>query len=153
MVAAVWQTSADFLKHDVYICGYSFFDFVHLTPRSVIDANRGVSSFLRKGLAVFALLISQRSHYSLKSAGPFVVVSTLRTPQRNDGLNIARHAPEVSGQSIEEVALPRVGRKFANQGAILGIGQQLFKPCPQIFHGNPPRAPYSHRTPLRRDVV
>jgi hypothetical protein len=38
MVATVWQTSADFLKHYVDIRGCPFFDFGHLTPRSVIEA-------------------------------------------------------------------------------------------------------------------
>jgi hypothetical protein len=40
MVAAVRQTPADFLKHDVHVCGGPFFDFGHLTPRSVIDASQ-----------------------------------------------------------------------------------------------------------------
>jgi hypothetical protein len=40
MVAAVWQISADFLEHDVHIGGCPFFDFGHLTPGSIIDANQ-----------------------------------------------------------------------------------------------------------------
>jgi hypothetical protein len=40
MVAAVWQTSADLLKHDVHIRGCPLFDFAHPTPGSVIDTNR-----------------------------------------------------------------------------------------------------------------
>jgi hypothetical protein len=40
MVAAVRQTSADFLKHYVHIRGCPIFDFGHLTPRSVINANQ-----------------------------------------------------------------------------------------------------------------
>ena len=40
MVAAVRQTPADLLKHDVHICGCPFFDLGHLTPGSVIDANQ-----------------------------------------------------------------------------------------------------------------
>ena len=84
-----------------------------------------------------SLLISQRSHYSLNRRG----LITPHAPQRNHGLNIGCHAAEISGQAIEEVAFPCVGRKFANEGAILGIGQQLFKPCPQVFHDNPPALP------------
>jgi hypothetical protein len=55
MVAAVWQTSADFLKHYVHFRGYPFFDFGHLTPRLVIDANgsaRTWSPFVAKGVGV-----------------------------------------------------------------------------------------------------
>ena len=33
MVAAVWQTSADFLKHDVHIRGCPFFDFGHFDTK------------------------------------------------------------------------------------------------------------------------
>jgi hypothetical protein len=40
MIAAVWQISADFLKHDVHICGRPFLDFGHLTPGSIIDTNQ-----------------------------------------------------------------------------------------------------------------
>jgi hypothetical protein len=40
MVAAVRQTSADFLKHSVHIRGCALFDFTHLTPSSVIDADQ-----------------------------------------------------------------------------------------------------------------
>ena len=63
----------------------------------------------------------------------FIVAIRLRELHRNHGLNIDCHTAQVSGQSIEEVALPYVGRKFANEGAILGIGQQLFEPWLQIF--------------------
>jgi hypothetical protein len=83
----------------------------------------------------------------------FIVAVGLRALQRKHGSNIECHAAQVGGQSIEQVALPCVGRKFANEGAILGIDQQLFESCLQIFHGDTSRAPALHRTPLRRNVV
>ena len=59
----------------------------------------------------------------------FIVAIRLRALQRNHGLNIECHTAQVGSQSIKKVALPYVGGKFANEGAILGIGQQLFEPC------------------------
>jgi hypothetical protein len=116
MVAAVRQTPADFLKHDFHVRGCPLFDFGHLTPRSIVDPNQLLDVAIR-----------------------------FRGLQRNHGLNIECHAAQVGGQSIEEVALPYVGRKLADEGAILGIGQQLFEPCLQVFHGNTSRAPYTAR--------
>jgi hypothetical protein len=34
-----------------------------------------------------------------------------------------------AGQFVKEVALLSVGRKFANEGAVLGVREQLFEPC------------------------
>jgi hypothetical protein len=66
MVAAVWQTSADFLKHYVHIRGCPFFDFGHLIPRSIIDATQSakisfvVGPFPREGCRRIALLTRRR---------------------------------------------------------------------------------------------
>jgi hypothetical protein len=102
MVAPVRQASADFLKHYIHIRSCPFFDFGHVTPQGRLS-----------------LPINRRK----------IVAIRVRALQRNHGLNIEGHTAQVSGQSIEEVALPYVGGKFANQRAILGIGQQLFEFC------------------------
>jgi hypothetical protein len=39
MVASMRQTPADFLKHNIHVRDCPFFDFGHLTPGSIIDAN------------------------------------------------------------------------------------------------------------------
>ena len=39
-VAAVQQTPADFLKHYVHVSDCPLFDFGHLIPRSIINANQ-----------------------------------------------------------------------------------------------------------------
>jgi hypothetical protein len=44
-------------------------------------------------------------------------------------LNIGCHTAKIVGQAIEEVALLCVVGKFANEGAILCFGEQLFEPC------------------------
>jgi hypothetical protein len=44
-----------------------------------------------------------------------------------------RHSANIGGQLVKEVALPDVGRKLADEGAVFGFREQLFEPCLQVF--------------------
>jgi hypothetical protein len=90
-----------------------------------------VETFSQKAIRLSSLAFENASPTRFFSTrlGLFIVAIPLRVLQRNHGSNIECHAAQVGGQSIEEVALPCLGGKFANEGAILRIGQQLFEPC------------------------
>jgi hypothetical protein len=59
----------------------------------------------------------------------FAAAIRSRAPQCNHGFNIACRAAKVSGQSIKKFTLLFIGRKFTDEGAILGVREQLFEPC------------------------
>jgi hypothetical protein len=72
MVAAVWQTSADFLKHYVHFRGYPSFDFGHLTPRSVIDANQSAQNLISissQRVSAYCFVTRRRSDNARQAAG------------------------------------------------------------------------------------
>jgi hypothetical protein len=72
-----------------------------------------------------------RSRHRSQPGGGFLLpLSGSRAPQRNHCcFNIACHAAKVSGQSIKKLALLFIGRKFTDDGAILGVRKQLFERC------------------------
>src|SRR5271156_3607041 len=69
------------------------------------------------------------------SVGIFIALR-FRAPRRSHDFNIARHSAKIGGQLVKEVALPDVGRKPADEGAVLGFREQLFEPCLQVFRNS-----------------
>jgi hypothetical protein len=74
--------------------------------------------------------VSWRTTYNRRGC----LLTYFRRAIRNHGLNIVRHGAKIDRQFFEKFAFVEVGGQPADQVAILGFDQQLFKLGAQVFH-------------------